>query len=230
MDDELSKLEEVLRVKAAEVPYLQAAVPKVMARARRRIARNAVSSVVAAALIVLGASAALAGIGAFRGPHEVIPGSSGPPTAALGTSCTAANLRAATSIDGAAGSVVGSIDLTNAGAATCTLSGRPTLSLSTLGTPLSPHTTEVPPQWQVDATAAPTGWPVVTLRPGAVSSIRVRWSNACPQLSSPVVWHVDLGGDAGGLDATGAALNPSCLGSAEPSTLEVGPFEPGTGR
>lgn len=230
MDDDMSKLEDVLRAKAAEIPYLQSVPPKVMARARRRMARNVLSSVVAVALVVLGASAALGGIGALRGPREVVPGSSGHPTVAPGSSCAAANLRAATAIDGAAGSVVGSVELTNAGAATCTVSGRPTLSLSTLGHALTARAIEVPPQWRVDGTAAPAGWPIVTLRPGGVASIRVRWSNACPQVSSPVVWHVDLGGGAGGLDATGAALNPSCLGSAEPSSLEVGPFEPGAGR
>ncbi len=126
--------------------------------------------------------------------------------------------------------MVGSIELTNAGAGTCTLSGRPRLTLTSPSQgPLSPDVDEVPAQWQVDGTKAPAGWPVVTLRPDAVASIRVRWSNACPQLTSPVVWHVDLGDGGGGLDVTGAEAIPPCLGSGEPSTLEVGPFEPRIG-
>jgi hypothetical protein len=229
MDDDLRKLEQALRAKAAEVPYVQDVPPTLLRRARGRIARNAVTSVVAVALIVGGASAALAGIGALGRPDHSIPGSSGAPTVAPAASCAAVDLRADGALDGAAGSVVGSIDLTNLGTTTCTLTGRSTLTLTSGGHDLVPTVSEVPAQWQVDGVRAPQAWPVVTLTPGAKASIRVRWSNACPQLSSPVVWHVDLGGTAGGLDATGTEATPPCLGGGEPSTLEVGPFEPQIG-
>jgi hypothetical protein len=228
MDDDLTRLEAMLRAKAAEVPYVQAAPASVFARGRRRVARTTLALFTAGALVVIGASA---GLGAFRDADRVVPGSSSPSAATPSTtSCTSADLRATAALDGAAGSVVGSIELTNAGAGTCTLSGRPRLTLTspTQG-PLSPAVSEVLAQWQVDGTQAPAGWPVVTLRPGAVASIRVRWSNPCPQLTSPVVWHVHPGDGGGGLEVAGAEAIPSCLGSGQPSTLDVGPFEPRIG-
>ena len=41
MNDDLDRLERELRERAAEVPYLQEAPRKMLARARRRVARNA---------------------------------------------------------------------------------------------------------------------------------------------------------------------------------------------
>src|SRR5438094_260976 len=65
----------------------------------------------------------------------------------------------------------------------------------------------------------------------AVASVRVRGSNACPQLSGPVSWKIDLGNGAGTLDPSSADASfvPPCNGPTEPSTLEVGPFEPSAG-
>ena len=128
--------------------------------------------------------------------------------------------------------MVGSIDLTNVGAATCTLVGRPTLGISSsTDQAVSVQVVEGPPQWQVDGSAAPIGWPVVSLRPGDAAAIRIRWSNACPQLTGPASWNVDLGDGGGSLDVsgTGATFPPPCNGPGEPSTLEVGPFEPAAG-
>jgi hypothetical protein len=233
MDDDLTKLGQVLRDRAAEVPYLQEAPPKLLARARRRVARNAVSSVVAAGLIVVGASAGLA---TLRGPETAVPGGSpsthspGPTPSTL--ACTAADLRATAALQGAAGSVLGSIHLTNVGVLTCTLMGRPTVTLSSsAGDALSVSVVVVPPQWQVDGTPTPRGWPVVSLPPGSAASIRTRWSNACPQLTDPARWSVDLGTGRGSLDVTDAdaIFPPPCNGPTEPSTLEVGPFEPSAG-
>ena len=128
--------------------------------------------------------------------------------------------------------MLGSIDLTNVGATTCTLTGRPTVTLlSSSGQELSVQVVNVDPQWQADGKSTPAGWPVVSLRPGSAAAIRVRWSNACPQLSNPASWRVELGDGSGTLDVSGADTTypPPCNGPAEPSTLEVGPFEPGTG-
>ena len=130
------------------------------------------------------------------------------------------------------GSVEGSIRLTNVGAGTCTLSGRPTVSIfSSTGHDVSPQVTEGEPQWQADGAPEPAGWPVVSLQPGSAASVRVRWSNACPQLSGPASWKLDLGKGGGTLDVSGAdaSLVPPCNGPSEPSTLEVGPFEPSAG-
>jgi hypothetical protein len=234
MNDDLTRLENMLRARAAEVPYVQVVPSRMLARARRRIVRNAVSSVVAAGLIVVGASAGLAGLGALRGPTHIPEGpgvqTSAPP--ASNTQCIAADLRATATLEGAAGSVLGSIDLTNVGARTCTLEGRPVVTLfSSPDHDLSLQVVDVAPQWQADGASPPAGWPVVSLRPGSAASIRVRWTNPCPQLTAPALWSIDLGNGGATLDVFGAdaIAPPPCNGPSTPSTLEVGPFEPGPG-
>jgi len=117
------------------------------------------------------------------------------------------------------------------GGATCTLTGRPTVSI------FSPSGHEVPfqviesePQWKADGASQPEGWPVVSLQPGSTASVRVRWSNACPQLSGPASWQIDLGNGTGTLDVfSSASFVPPCNGPTQPSTLEVGSFEPSAG-
>jgi hypothetical protein len=235
MDDDRSKLEEVLRHRAAEIPHLQEAPPKMLARARRRVARNALSSIVVVGILIAGASG-LWGTGVLRGANVAPGGSVGThtPTPPPSTrSCTAADLRATANLGGAMGSVVGSIDLKNVGATVCDLTGRPTLNLvsGSSGQALSVDVVDAVPQWQADGKSSPPGWPVVSLRPGSAAAIRVGWSNECPQLSSPVSWSVDLTDGGGLLDVTGseATYPPPCNGAAEPSTLQVGPFEPAAG-
>ena len=230
MDDDLRQLDGVLRDRAAEVPQVQDVPPTMVARARRRVARNAVVFVLGAAAIVVGASAGLATLGAQHGPGVAIPGDSG--SSAPSTACAAPDLRAEVSLGGAMGSVEGSIRLTNVSGASCTLSGRPTVSIfSSQGNEVPLQVTESEPQWQADGAPQPAGWPVVSLRPGSSASVRVRWSNACPQLSGPASWKLDLGNGGGTLDVSGgdATLVPPCNGPSEPSTLEVGPFEPRAG-
>ena len=230
MDDDLTQLERELTDRAAEIPQVQDVPPAMVARARRRVARNAVVFVLGVAVIVVGASAGLATLGAQHGPGDAIPGDSG--SSSLSTSCAAPDLRAEVSLDGAMGSVAGSIRLTNVGGGTCTLSGRPTVSIfSSGGHDVAPQVTESEPQWQADGAPEPAGWPVVSLQPGSAASVRVRWSNACPQLSGPASWKLDLGNGRGTLDVSGADASfvPPCNGPSEPSTLEVGPFEPRAG-
>ena len=230
MDDDLRQLDGVLRDRAADVPQVQDVPPTMVARARRRVARNAVVFVLGAAAIVVGASAGLATLGAQHGPGVAIPGDSG--SSAPSTACAAPNLRAEVSLGGAMGSVEGLIRVTNIGGATCTLSGRPIVSIfSSQGDELPLQVTESEPQWQADGAPQPAGWPVVSLQPGSAASVRVRWSNACPQLSGPASWKLDIGNGGGTLDVSGAdaSLVPPCNGPSEPSTLEVGPFEPRAG-
>jgi Protein of unknown function (DUF4232) len=232
MNDDLTRLEHVLRERAAEVPSFQEMPSKMLARARRRIVRNALASVVAAGLIIAGASVGLAGLGALRGPNGVVPrGPSSSPPGASTPSCVAADLRATASLQGAAGSVVGSIDLANVSTRTCTLEGRPTLTLlSSSGHEVKVRVVPVKPQWKADAASAPHGWPVVRLRSGSAAAIRVAWTNPCPQLTDPALWTVDLGSGRGALEVQGAAITPPpCNGPTLASTLEVGPFEPGAG-
>jgi hypothetical protein len=230
MDDDLTQLERVLTDRAAEVPQVQDVPPTMVARARRRVARNAVVSVLGAVLIVVGASAGLAKLGAQQGPGVAIPADSGSP--APSTACAAPDLRAEVLLEGAMGSVEGSIRLTNVGGGTCTLSGRPIVSIfSSQGDEVALQVTASDAQWQADGAPEPAGWPVVSLKPGSGAAVRVSWSNPCPQLSGPASWKLDLGNGGGTLDVSGAdaSLVPPCNGPSEPSTLEVGPFEPRAG-
>jgi hypothetical protein len=225
MNDDPMNLEHVLRDRAAEVPFLQEAPPNMLVRARWRIVRNALTSVVATGVIVVAVSA---GLGSLRTPSTQVPGTSTPAPSTL--SCTAADLRATAALEGAVGSVEGSIDLTNLSARPCTLEGQPTVTLfSSAGQELSVRVQPVDPQWEADGASPPDGWPVVHLRPGSAAAIRVRWTDACPQLEDPALWRVDLPAGKGTLDVSGADAVPPCNGTAEPSTLEVGPFEPSTG-
>jgi hypothetical protein len=218
--DDLNRLEAALREKAAEIPYAQTVPPALLARSRRRIARNTTLSLVAVIAVI---SIASTGIAALRRPEAVGPASRSPGTAVAG--CAAADLRVTPVLDGAAGSIEGSIDLRNAGDQTCTLQGRPSVALVDSDGTLAIDPTDVPPQWQVDGASAPAGWPVVSLAPGDSAAIRVRWSNQCPQVQGSVTWQVGLG--AGGTSASsGSDRVPPCLGSAEGPLLEVGPFEP----
>ena len=228
MNDDRTTLEEMLRERAAEVPYLQEAPRATLVRARRRIVRNALTSVLAIGLMVGGASAGLA---TLRDHNTVVTGNHGggqsPSPAFSSASCTAADLRATASLQGAAGSVIGSIDLTNFSSRTCTLTGRPTIWLfRSVGWALTVRSVNVGPQWRADGSPRPKTWPVVNLRPGAAAAIRVRWTNECPQLSSPALWKVSLIGGTVDVFGTDGTFPPPCNGSAEPSTLEIGPFEP----
>jgi hypothetical protein len=131
------------------------------------------------------------------------------------------------SLQGAAGSVIGALDVTNFGSTTCTLQGRPRIALSDWQDhPLSVQQVPVPPVWEAEGAPQPPGWPVVTLRPGGVAQIRVAWSNLCPQSTHPALWRVTIAGgrlDVFGADGTGP---PPCNGPSQPSMLQVGPFEP----
>jgi hypothetical protein len=219
--DDLNRLEAALREKAAEIPYAQTVPPALVTRSRRRIARNATLSVVAAIAVI---SIASTGVAALRRPEAVGPAS---PSGSAVAGCAAADLRVTPVLDGAAGSIEGAIDLRNAGDQTCTLHGRPSVALVGSNGPLAVDPTDVPAQWQVDGAAAPAGWPVVSLAPGDSAAIRVRWSNQCPQVQGSVTWQIGLG--EGGTSASfGSDRVPPCLGSAEAPLLEVGPFEPAT--
>jgi hypothetical protein len=134
--------------------------------------------------------------------------------------------------EGAAGSREGAVTLTNFSDTTCTVEGTPTFQL--LNQNLKPITSGVtfssaPAGWQVNASPAPPGWPVVTLAPGKAASVRVRWSNWCPDGRAAPLWKIGVPG-SGSVDVNGfdAALPPPCNGQAQPSTIEIGPFEPGS--
>ncbi|MGZ4151757.1 MAG: DUF4232 domain-containing protein, partial [Actinomycetota bacterium] len=159
--------------------------------------------------------------------------STSPATGAALPRCTSGQVRVDASLGGAMGSVEGAILVSNYSSTRCTLQGYPGVTL--LGADLSPvagpngyKVRKTAPQWQADALPEPAGWPVVTLKPGAVASIRFRWSNWCGTGNATTpLWKIRLPGSGEapvyGMDGTQA---PSCNGPGLASTIWIGPFEP----
>ena len=226
------RVRELLHRKAEDVPSHGEMPSRVAGRARRRIAANAVGVALGVAVVLVGASAGLR----FVGTGAVPPTGGGrPPTPPPSgpTICTATDLQIGGSVQGAMGSREGMILLTNTAGAACTLEGRPTITLLDQdGQPITSGVTFAPSeaQWEADAQPTPPGWPVVTVRPGAAAQVRLRWSNWCPDGAAAPGWRIELpdGSSAAvsGLDDIGP---PPCNGQGQPSTVEVGPFEPAAG-
>ena len=240
MNDVIDELREVLHRRADEVPPHREVPGALVNRSRRRIALNALG--VAVTVVVL-AGAAFAGVRALGGPVAREPGagppgtSSTPPSASPDAPCMSAQLRAVGSFEGAAGSREGAIAVTNRSDEPCTLRGTPAITL--LDQNLEPITsgiqfTDAPPGWVANGLPTPAGWPVVNLAPGGSASVsasvRIRWSNWCPDGRAAPAWRMEApgGGTApvSGLDSLGP---PPCNGPGQPSTVEVGPFEPSAG-
>jgi hypothetical protein len=235
----------MMRRKADEVPRHGAVPGSLTRRVRFRVARN---SAAVALMIVLVGAGTFVGARALNGPgtskpippagkrtvrttpSAVATPSPSPSSPGSSTACTAGQLRAVGTFEGAAGSREGAISLTNFSDVTCTLQGQPTITL--LDHNLNPITSGVtfssaPAGWQVNASPTPPGWPVVTLAPGKAASVRIRWGNWCPDGRSAPLWQIGMPG-SGTVDVNGfdAASPPPCNGQGQPSTIEIGPFEP----
>src|SRR2546428_9823381 len=109
-------LRELLRRRAGEVPP-HVDVPRSMVRrARRRIAMNALGVTVVIAALGTGAFAGLRAINKTPAPGFVRPGppsAQATPSGSTTSACASEQLRAVASMEGAAGSRVGAIRLTN---------------------------------------------------------------------------------------------------------------------
>jgi hypothetical protein len=240
MTDMLDDLRQLLQRKADQVPPHQDVPRSLVGRARRRIALNAIGVAVGVVVLAGGAFAGVRAIGSSPAHAPQIGGSPpahhGRPTPhASGTSaCTGSQLRAVGSLQGAMGSREGGITLTNFSDTTCTLQGTPTIEL--LDQNLQPITSGVtfgpsPAGWQANASPQPAGWPVVTLRAGDAALVRIRWSNWCPQGRAAPLWRADIpgGGSVDVVNGMDQLSPPPCNGPSQPSTIEVGPFEPASG-
>src|SRR5919197_374320 len=240
MTDVKDEVRELLGRKADHVPPHRAVPRSLRRRIRRRIALNAL--VLGTLIVVLGAGA-FAGVRALSGAGTVTPANSpsGHPqspsvqpssSAATTAACTAGQLRAVASTEGAAGSREGAVRLENLSDGACTLQGTPTITLLDQNSnPITSGVTFVPAPagWQAQGSPQPPGWPVVTLQPGDSASVRIRWGNWCPDGRAVPLWQMEIPGggtvDVSGLDTAGP---PLCNGQSMPSTVKVGPFEPGT--
>ena len=236
MSDMDDHIRETLRRRANDVSSHAGLPAGVARRVHRRIALNAVGAGLAAAAIVVGA---FAGVHALRGagtPQPVPPaaststGATPKPSPSVTPPCDSSSLRATLALQGAAGSRVGSISVTNTSPTQCTLEGTPTIALyDATGQPVTSGVTysSSSPSWQVNASPTPRGWPTVTLDPNGSASVRIGWSNWCGQ-GTPS-WKMSTP-DGGTIDIAGvnAVSTPPCNGPGMPSRIDVGPFEPGS--
>jgi Protein of unknown function (DUF4232) len=232
------RVKDLLQRRADDLPPHRQVPAGLGRRARRRIVLNALA---AGAAVVVVAVGVVVGVQALTGPssggpggnptqHSPAPSPSGG-TGSVTTACTSSELRAVGAFEGAAGSREGAINLTNISDQACTLQGRPDIFLlDSAGNPITSSIDfmSAPAKWEKDAKPTPPGWPVVTLRPGASqSSVSIRWSNWCLDGGAPPEWRIGIPGSGAvvvtGLDTLGP---PPCNGQGQPSTIEVGPFEP----
>lgn len=217
MDD----IRELLERRAGEVPAHREVPRAMLRRARRRVAAALVVALGVAAVLSFGG---YAGVRALSSLDRSVPVQSptAPPPRGVAVACPADVVKGRLDLQGAAGSRVGSFTFTNVSTdLTCTLRGRPALSLLSDGTATIRATQ---PWWKVNAMPRPTDWPTVTLRPGGKAVVRVRWSNWCSGLPVSLVARLPAGG--GDISLGSPADVPPCLGPG-PSTIELGPFEPG---
>ena len=222
MSDIDDRVRETLWQRSRDLPpHLE--VPHTLTkRVRRRIARNGLIVGTTALVTVAGV---LVGMRAF-GSSRIHPPF---PTGGQRQACTADQLEATASLEGAAGSREGSIVVTNRSGVACRLRGTPRLEL--LDPSLGAITSGItfgsgPPAWKKDGTPEPEGWPVVTIDPGDAASIQIRWSNWCPDGRAAPTWRVDVEDGAVEVGGVRDVYPPPCNGESLPSTIEVGPFEP----
>jgi Protein of unknown function (DUF4232) len=229
MNELQDDVRDMLSRKAAELPphlNVPAALP---GRVRRRVVWNAVAAGAAVAVIAV---ALVAGVRTFGGPDASVPEgqpSPTPPSPNL-PSCASSQLVAAATMEGAAGSRDGTIDVMNASGVSCTVQGTPGLTLlDQHRDPIASGVTfdRIEPLWQVDGDPQPADWPTVTLAPHRSASVRIGWTNWCADGGALPTMRLQLPdgseADVSGLDELGP---PPCNGPGSPSTIELGPFEP----
>ena len=239
------EIRELLQRRAERLDRPDLGMPeRVVRRARRRATATMAGALLVAAALAAGgyvgvnqlASSSLHGTRPATPPPHHSPAvtppapSSSPPSGTpppVGVSaCSRGQLALSDQTQGAAGSVLGSLVITNVSASPCTMSGHPRVALiDANGSPLAVSRVETLPWWNVNRTGKPPGWPVVTLQPRASAAIRVRWSNWCGAARS-AAWSVPLPWLGVNLPPEPARGIPPCNGPGQPSTLEVGPFEP----
>jgi hypothetical protein len=139
-------------------------------------------------------------------------------TVAALPACKPGSLAGEAALQGATGSLLGELRVTNIGARACTLPERPTVRIAWAGTTLAVR--------RVQLAASPT--PLRVLRPGSKAGAMLQWRNWCGQLPSPFRPRllVTLGAVRGSLrvDVASPVTAPRCDSRYEPSTLAVGRF------
>jgi Protein of unknown function (DUF4232) len=234
MSDLENELREVLKAKADRLPPQRSVPRRMIRRARRRVAVSALSGmVVAAALVVGGVSGlrALSGstvqVGHTPTPSvATLPGPTPSATAPQPTAptCPAGDLTPSVTLpDREAGT--GSLVLTNTGIASCTLSGRPDVTLvDGADHPYPTVTNGISPWWRANASPQPAGWPVVALAPGGTAQVRISVTNWCATGSAFARLTFQGSGPLSAVELPDR-INEKCANPSKPATASVGPVE-----
>jgi hypothetical protein len=101
--------------------------------------------------------------------------------------CRVSALRASVHLQGATGSLLGSIHVRNVGTKTCALRGRPTVELRDAnGVLLNVRQTDARPLWKQLGATQPSGWPTVRMPPHSTAQVFVQLRNWCVGPVKPV--------------------------------------------
>jgi hypothetical protein len=138
------------------------------------------------------------------------------PPPALTSPCRAADLRATVFLQGAGGAMVGRVTLTNTGLTSCSLVGRPTVSLAGTRSRAMPRPRAAPEVVREPLSS------LRAVRPGKRVWFAMHWSNWCER--HPVTATVALPGGDRLRVRLGAP--PRCESAASPSAIGVSPFVP----
>jgi uncharacterized protein DUF4232 len=219
MPDFEQEVRALLERRANDVPPRVEVPATLVRRARTRFAAYAVG--LAAAVVVVAGIGAAALRSAPGGPVTT-PGSTSPSVGAP-AACTADQLSAIPQVTGAMGSVEAAIEVGTSGDEACLLRGTPNVTVRSDGVDAPVQVSDSPPAWKANDEPQPAGWPDVIVDRSHGASFRIRWSNWCGGSQPTLVFELD---DGTTLDLLGRVLPPPCNGPSQPSTIEVGPFEP----
>jgi Protein of unknown function (DUF4232) len=161
--------------------------------------------------------------------HPVVPWlalhpAKAPPAPPLAAPCRASDLHARLFLQGATGSLVGGVDVRNAGAAPCSLLGYPRVSFTGAASVRWRLKLLAASPAPLDVLADPPG-SLRALAPGKSASVAIFWSNWCG--APPDALSLGIGGAR---IAVPIARAPRCDSPQFPSTVSVAPFAPTTRR
>jgi hypothetical protein len=140
--------------------------------------------------------------------------------------CPLSALRANVRLQGATGSLLGSIVFRNTGQKGCIERGRPTVELRDAhGALLATRQTAVPPLWRQLGATRPRGWPNVYVAPHGIFQVFVQLQNWCVVPVKPVFFHTYLPGVGAPIPAP-TRITLRCDDPHAPVSLSVGPVEP----
>jgi hypothetical protein len=213
MPDLEERVRDLLERRAADVGPRLEVPPTLVRRARLRFVAYAAIACVVIAVVAVGAGAAIRAMPSAPVEHPGVENSSAPYVPPGG--CSADQLAATGTVEGAAGSRDGTITVRNTSATTCVVNGWPSVVLE--------HANGAPITDGVEISTGPGPKASITLRPGQTTQFTYQWSNWC--LTDTPTWR--LSAAAGGqvtIEGVGAEA-PPCNGPGMPSTITLGAYE-----